>query len=105
MCKEPGSFGTLGAWVREGLCRGCGLLSPGEVAGPSRGIGIQGSSSPGWSRRPSLLRGLDGGSSSGRDGGRPGWFWGSLRPPPASLSRCLRATGLVTEAATAAAVA
>lgn len=53
MCKEPRSFGTLGAWVR-GLCRGCGLSSPGEVAGPSRGIGIQGSSSPGWSRRPSF---------------------------------------------------
>lgn len=115
MCKGhggcAGDIGILGDWVREGVCWGCRCSSPGEVAGPLRGIGIQGSSSAGWSRRPShFLHGFGvcagaGGSCSRGDDGRPGWFGGSPRPPPPSLLRCLRATGLVTEAATAAAVA
>lgn len=57
MCKGhggcAGDIGILGDWVREGVCWGCRCSSPGEVAGPLRGIGIQGSSSAGWSRRPS----------------------------------------------------
>lgn len=58
LCKGhggcAGDIRVLEAWVHEGVGWGCLCLSPGEVAGPLRGIGIPGSSSAGWSRRPSL---------------------------------------------------
>ena len=129
LVKELLAGERLGFSGGRGVCKGSGECARNlEVLGPwgpgsevcveavdsraqERSPDLQGASAfrapplLGGAAAPHSLRGFDGGSSSGRDGGRPGWFWGSLRPPPASLSLCLRATGLVTEAATAAAVA
>lgn len=112
MCKGHGGYagtqGSLGAWG-PGSAKVCAeaVDAGAQERSPDLRGALESRAPPllGGAAAPSSLRGFGGGSCSGGDGGRPGWFWGSPRPPPPSLSRCLRATGLVTEAATAAAVA
>lgn len=110
--RKSDGWWTSGVFGEPGLCRGHGgcakvaeAVGVGAQAGsrPLRALGSRGPSA--GEPRPSLSAVWGRGCASRAMVGGPAGLGGPLVPLPQSLSRCLRATGLVTEAATAAAVA